>query len=184
MKTLRQQISTYRPPPPHEAPPGIGPAPVTSKPIQLTVPPAPSALSVPLTTQAKQDCFWTKDSWDTFIKRQKAANREPPWNAFITDENGIKMPPQWHRELWEDAKLAFNSLYYHRLDPASWAKKHSVAAEYFYNTIGQKYPQFQLCERNWKLHTWTTRRYADWAKNVRGSGGLSRMIHLFSIRPH
>jgi hypothetical protein len=55
-----------------------------------------------------------------------------------------------------------------------------MAADYFYNTILQKYPEFWLCDGNWKLQMWTTKHYSDWTKNVRGGGGISHMF-LFYI---
>jgi hypothetical protein len=119
--------------------------------------------------------FWTKQEWDTFVERRKLGNKSPSWNAFLTDEEGIILSKQRFHDLWEDAKLAFNSLYWRRADPTSWGKKNDLAAAYFYNTITTKYLEFQLCEGNWKVHLWTTERYPDWVKNVRKSGGLQRL---------
>ena len=142
----------------------------------LIIPPAPSNLLKPYDKKLKAACFWSKEDWEKYVAQGKAANREPPWNGFITDDKGVAMPRQWHRELYEDAKIAFNSLFYRRLDPPTWSKKHGPAAGYFYNTIRAKYPQFLLCDGNWKLQAWATKRYPDWTKNVRGSGGLSRKL--------
>jgi hypothetical protein len=118
--------------------------------------------------------FWTRKDWDTFVEHSKLANKNPPWNSFLTDENGDALSKHRYNELWTDAKLAFNSLYYRRFDPTSWSKKTDLAATYFYNTISVKYPEFRLCEGNWKIHVWTTERYPDWVKNVRKAGGLQR----------
>ena len=126
--------------------------------------------------------FWTRKEWDTFVERRKLANKNPLWNAFLTDENGDALPKHRYNELWADAKLAFNSLYYRRCDPTSWSKKTDLAAAYFYNTISAKYPEFRLCEGNWKIHVWTTERYPDWVKNVRKAGGLQR-LYLHSMVP-
>ncbi|KAF8156906.1 hypothetical protein B0H34DRAFT_808261 [Crassisporium funariophilum] len=102
--------------------------------------------------------FWTKVEWDALVEHKKLANKTPAWNAFLTDK--------------EDAKLTFNSLYFRHVDPSSWSKKTDVATAYFYNTITAKDPEFQLCKGNWKIQTWATERYPDWAKNVRKPGGL------------
>ena len=91
------------------------------------------------------------------------------------------MPHHWHHELYEDAKIAFNSLFYRCLDPPTWWKKHGPVADYFYNTIWAKYPQFLLCDRNWELQAWATKRYPDWMKNVWGSGGLSHKFYLHIV---
>lgn len=147
----------------------------------FVTPPAPGALQQSQYGTVK---YWTKASWQEYVDRAKDKNsgREPTWTECITDEKGVQMSKQRHRELWEDAKIAWNSLYYRRLDPTTWSKKHTAAANYFYNTILQKYPEFRLCDGNWKLQMWATKRYSDWTKNVRGGGGLSRMyqyIHFF-----
>ena len=141
----------------------------------FVTPPAPGALQQSQYGAVK---YWTKASWQEYVDRAKDKNngREPTWTECITDEEGVQMSKQRHRELWEDAKIAWNSLYYRRLDPTTWSKKHTVAANYFYNTILQKYPEFRLCDGNWKLQMWATKRYSDWTKNVRGGGGLSRMF--------
>ena len=135
---------------------------------------------IPTPATLKQDDYpdvpyWKKQDWDTFVERRKLANKNPPWNAFLTDQHGDVLSKQRYNELWADAKLAFNSLYYRRVDPTSWSKKTDLAATYFYNTITAKYPEFRLCEGNWKIHLWTTERYPDWVKNVRKAGGLQRM---------
>ncbi|KAF8152446.1 hypothetical protein B0H34DRAFT_810357 [Crassisporium funariophilum] len=116
--------------------------------------------------------FWTKAEWDALVEHKKLANKTPAWNAFLTDKEGNVSTKNRFNEIWADAKLAFNSLYFRCVDPSSWSKKTDVAAAYFYNTITVKYPEFQLCEGNWKIQTWATERYPDWAKNVRKPGGL------------
>ena len=128
--------------------------------------------------------YWTKNEWDTFVEHQKLANKNPPWNAFLTDEHGDGLSKQRYNELWADAKVAFNSLYYRRFDPTSWSKKTDLAATYFYNTITTKYPEFRLCEGNWKIHLWTTERYPDWVKNVRKAGGLQHVYLYPTSFPH
>ena len=141
----------------------------------FVTPPAPESLQQSQYGKVK---YWTKASWQDYVDRAKDKNRgrEPTWTEFMTDEKGVELSKQRHKELWEDAKMAWNSLYYRRLDPTTWSKKHTAAADYFYNTILQKYPEFRLCDGNWKLQMWATRRYSDWTKNVRGGGGLSRMF--------
>jgi hypothetical protein len=141
----------------------------------LVTPPAPGALQQSQYGTVK---FWTKASWQEYVDRAKNRNsgREPTLTECITDEKGVQISKQRLKELWEDAKIAWNSLYYRRLDPSTWSKKHTTAADYFYNTILQKYPEFRLCDGNWKLQMWATKRYADWTKNVRGGSGLSRMF--------
>jgi len=135
---------------------------------------------IPTPVTLKQDDYpdvpyWTKQEWDAFVERRKLANKNPPWNAFLTDQHGDVLSKQRYNELWADAKLAFNSLYYCRIDPTSWSKKTDLAATYFYNTITAKYPEFRLCEGNWKIHLWTTERYPNWVKNVRKPGGLQHL---------
>ncbi|KAF8968614.1 hypothetical protein BDZ97DRAFT_1799301 [Flammula alnicola] len=144
--------------------------------------PAIGNLAVPSTPPTlKQDdypnvTYWTKEEWDDFVEREKLTNKNPLWNAFLTDANGKALSKQRYNEIWADAKLAFNSLYFRRLDPTSWSKKTDIVAAYFYNTITMKYPEFQLCDGNWKVHLWTTERYPDWVKNVRKPGGLQRAV--------
>lgn len=143
----------------------------------------PTALGALQQSQYGAVKYWTKASWQEYVDRAKDKNsgREPTWTEFITDEKGVQMSKQRHRELWEDAKIAWNSLYYRRLDPTTWSKKHTTAADYFYNTILQKYPEFRLCDGNWKLQMWATKRYSDWTKNVRGGGGLSRTFPYITL---
>lgn len=155
---------------------GSGSRPVTGDFVAVPTPPAFEQADYPKVP------FWTRKEWDTFVERSKLANKNPPWNAFLTDENGDALLKHRYNELWTDAKLAFNSLYYRRFDPTSWSKKTDLAAAYFYNTISAKYPEFRLCEGNWKIHVWTTERYPDWVKNVRKGGGLQRS-YLHSMVP-
>jgi len=124
--------------------------------------------------------FWTKGEWDKLVERKKLANKTPSWNTFLTDEDRQVLSKQRYNEIWADAKLAFNSLYYCRIDPTSWSKKTDIAVAYFYNTTTTKYPEFQLCEGNWKVQHWATERYPDWVKNVRKLGGLKCMLFCYS----
>ena len=144
-------------------------------------------LAVPSTPPARQRedypdvPFWTKGEWDKLVERQKLANKTPSWNAFLTDEDGHALSKQRYNEIWADAKLAFNSLYFRRVDPTSWSKKTDIAAAYFYNTMTAKYPEFQFCEGNWKVQHWATERYPDWVKNVRKLGGLKCTLFCDSV---
>ena len=123
---------------------------------------------------------WTKKEWDTFVECEKLANKNPPWNVFLTNKHGEALSKQRYNELWADAKVTFNSLYWRRYDPTSWSKKTDLAATYFYNTITTKYPEFQLCDGNWKIHLWTMEHYPDWVKNVRKAGGLQH-AYLYAM---
>jgi len=152
--------------------------------IDLAIIPTPATLKQ---EDYRDVPYWTKREWDAFVECQKLANKNPPWNTFLMDKHGEGLSKQRYNELWADAKLAFNSLYYRRFDPMSWSKKTDLAATYFYNTITSKYPEFRLCEGNWKIHLWTTERYPDWVKNVRKSGGLQRacIYHMaFALITH
>ena len=121
--------------------------------------------------------YWRKQELDAFVESsRKLAKINLPWNAFLTDQHGDVLSKQQYNELWADAKLSFNSLYiYRRVDPTSWSKKTDLATTYLYNTITAKYPEFRLCEGNWKIHLWTTERYPDWVKNVRKASGLQHL---------
>ena len=59
--------------------------------IDLAVIPTPATL--------KQDDYpdvpyWTKQEWDAFVERRKLANKNPPWNAFLTDQHGDVLSKQ------------------------------------------------------------------------------------------
>lgn len=135
---------------------GSGSRPVTRDFIAVLAPPTFEQADYP------EVPFWMRKEWDTFVEHRKLANENPPWNAFLTDENGnVLSKHRYYNELWADAKLVFNSLYYCHCDPTSWSKKTDLAAAYFYNTISAKYPKFQLCKGNWKIHIWMTEHYPD-----------------------
>ncbi|KAF8802756.1 hypothetical protein BYT27DRAFT_7260706 [Phlegmacium glaucopus] len=118
---------------------------------KLAVPPAPLTLKH---SDYPDVQFWKKHKWNNYVEHEKKANQTPKWNDFPTDTHGNILSKQRYNKLWEDAKIAWNSLYFHQLNPKSWGKRTDIPTDYIYNTLSVKYPKFQLCEGHWKLHIW------------------------------
>ncbi|KAF8964884.1 hypothetical protein BDZ97DRAFT_2058235 [Flammula alnicola] len=118
--------------------------------------------------------FWNKDEWNQYKERERNRNRKVSPLAFLCNESGKLASEDRIDEMTESAKLAWNELYYWRLDPATWMKKIGQAFEYFSNTMKTKYPEFRYCQGDWKLHAFATIRYPDWNRYYRKTGVLTR----------
>jgi hypothetical protein len=145
---------------------------------EIVVPPAP-----PIAEEDDHDAvrFWKKSEWQNFEEGERKRNRNTVKFSFICDESGDSVSSSRIDEIGDAAKLAWNELYHFRLAPTTWAKKIDRANEYFSNTMRTKFPEFRLCQGDWKLQEFATERYPAWCRYSRdGKGrGLSHSFELF-----
>lgn len=120
--------------------------------------------------------YWAKTDWSEYCKRAKLRNEVPDKFGFLCDESGEKVSIQRLEEMSKSANMAWNDLYYWRLDPETWAKKIDQAMKYFSYTMAQKYPEFRWCHGDWKVQEFATNRYPGWNRYHRQSGQLKRKL--------
>lgn len=120
--------------------------------------------------------FWTRLDWTQHESREKDGGIDINKLYFLTDDSGNAPSSSRLREFWRTAKAAWIALYQVRQDPESWGKKTPLAADYFYSTMKNAFPEFRYCENNWKADQYATYKYPDWKANTRNTGKLKRTI--------
>lgn len=114
--------------------------------------------------------FWTIGQWN----EHKSAEPDCGKLDFLTDDSGSKVGKGRLKEMSTEASILFNELYRHRHDPSTWSTRTAVASTFFSNTMRQKFPEFQWCEGDWKVHMFATVRYPSWVADNRDKGRLQR----------
>lgn len=120
--------------------------------------------------------FWTRLDWFQHESREKDGGIDINKLYFLTDDSGNPPSSSRLREFWRTAKAAWIALYQVRQDPESWGKKTPLAADYFYSTMKNAFPEFRYCENNWKADQYATYKFPDWKANTRNTGKLKSTI--------
>lgn len=150
-------------------------------PEALAVPDAPEALD-------KEDYpnvpYWRESDWTAHCERQKDQGKTMPKLGFLTSDDGSPLAESRIKRFMSHAKLTWNELYRHRLDPISWTKKTPKAAFYFMHIMKRSFPEFCYCDGDWKIERFAIIKYPDWCRDARDTGHLTRAFSFLPFRPH
>lgn len=126
--------------------------------------------------------FWTKDDWKNYQKNCDARNRTYGKLDFMTDEHGEAVGRSRLAAMSTRARELFMTLRRHERDPVTWRTRGAEEAEYFSNCMNAAFPEFKLCENDWKVQAFATERYPDWCKDVRNLRMDSRLFYLLVLK--
>ena len=82
----------------------------------------------------------------------------------------------------EVAKVAFNELYYWRIDPSTWMKHTEEVFLYISTTLCTRFPEFSWCKGDWKTQEFAKIWYPDWSRHYREPGTLTRELYTLCSR--
>jgi hypothetical protein len=137
----------------------------------LVIPPAPEMLDEDDYSNVP---YWHESDWSNHCERQRDRGRSVPKLGFLTDDDGSPVVESRIKDFMSHAKQAWNELYRHRLDPASWTKKTPSAATFFAHMMKEKFSEFCYGAGNWKVERFAIIKYPDWCRDARESGRLTR----------
>ncbi|KAF8220526.1 hypothetical protein L208DRAFT_1382621 [Tricholoma matsutake] len=109
---------------------------------------------------------WQEADWTAHCERQKDCGKTMPKLSFLTDEDGTLLTDSQIKKFMASAKIAWNELYHHRLDPTSWTKKTQQATSYFMQMMKLSFPEFCYCEEDWKIERFAIIKYPDWCRDM------------------
>jgi hypothetical protein len=151
------------------------PAPHHRNPKGLVVPNAPEPLD-------EEDYpavhYWHDRDWIKHTERQKDRRQGIQRLGFLTNEDGNPVTESRIKAFTSTAKQAWNELYRHRLDPASWTKKTPKAASYLAYIMKTHFDEFHYCDGDWKVERFAVVKYLDWCRDARESGNLTRTSYI------
>lgn len=142
--------------------------------------PGQDTISVPFAPPAEHEDdhpdvrFWNRKDWTEFEARMTLRNDKVHKLGFLCNASGMAVSTSRLEEMTEAAKIAWNELHYHRLDPSTWTKRTDQAMKYFSATMTTKFPEFSFCKGDWKLQEFAKTRYPDWVRYYQKPGTLSR----------
>jgi len=126
--------------------------------------------------------FWTRGDWQRHQKNCEERGKDYKKLDFLTNTDGQPLDDDRFDSMTKHARLLWNSLYKEREDPDTWGVRSMFASSYFSNNMRLKYPEFQWCEGDWKVHAFATIRFPDWSQDVRRRGRLTRIfLHINHI---
>ena len=123
--------------------------------------------------------FWTKGEWLSYQRNCEERGKDYTKLGFLTDADGQSLNDDRIDSITKYARLLWNSLYKEREDPETWGVRSMFASTYFTNHMRIKFPEFQWCEGDWKVHAFATIRFPDWSQDVRKRGRLTRIQFWF-----
>jgi hypothetical protein len=125
--------------------------------------------------------YWTQQSWQDYSQQREQKGEKVKKLGFICTEDGEFVGAVRIKTMTETAKKLWNHLHHHWLAPATWRLISQDAYDYFSNHMCAIYPEFRLCEGDWKAKIFGTIRYPDWSHGSRASGKLTRLYLVFLI---
>lgn len=124
--------------------------------------------------------FWMQIGWNNHKKHQVNQGLNVKSLGFMCDADGDPVSKERLTTMTKRAKQLWMTCYHLRMDPPSWTKKTEDVSNYFSRNMRISFPEFALCEGNWKAEAFAVIRYPDWASDVRGSGTLIRELLFYS----
>ncbi|KAF8156024.1 hypothetical protein B0H34DRAFT_517899 [Crassisporium funariophilum] len=137
-------------------------------------------IRIPMAPQAEEEedypdvRFWNKKDWTEFESRASTRNERVNRFGFLSDESGTRVSSERLKNMTETAKVAWNELYYWRLNPTTWTKRNDQDMQYFSATMCAKFPEFRWCQGDWKVQEFAKHKYPDWNRYSGQPGTLSR----------
>jgi hypothetical protein len=122
--------------------------------------------------------YWYDEDWINYAERQKDCGQVVPRLGFLTGDDGNPVTESRIKAFMSAAKLAWNELYRHRLDPVSWTKKTPKAASYLAYILKSRFAEFRYCDGDWKVERFAVVKYPDWCRDARESGRLTRTSYI------
>ncbi|KAF8799949.1 hypothetical protein BYT27DRAFT_7263333 [Phlegmacium glaucopus] len=116
--------------------------------------------------------YWTQSSWTEYKKNQLNQGSTIFGLGFLCDADGNRVSKDRLDAMTKRAKQLWNTLFRHRQDPFTWGKKGDFVADFFSRQMRNSFPEFGLCEGNWKADAFAIVRYPDWSSKVRSSGTI------------
>jgi hypothetical protein len=120
--------------------------------------------------------YWSKEAWSKHTRSEEDRGRDPGKFGFLTDEAGFPVSKDRVSAMMATARSLFVELYRARCDPETWRVVSESGAEYFNNKISAKFPEFLLCDDQWKCLSFATIQYPTWKRDHRGKGKITRIV--------
>ena len=120
--------------------------------------------------------------WNEFETRAKNRNEQVDKLYFLCDESGRAISKARRDKMTEVAKVAFNELYYWRIDPFTWTKHTEKAFLYISATLRARFPEFSWCEGDWKTQEFAKIQYPNWSRYYREPGTLTHEWYTLCSR--
>jgi len=146
---------------------------------------APSADTLPKRKDYPKVKFWYKHDWSTFkgsanstdigvepVRGKSLMSKGINKNAkYIEDADGEPVDGYKLRDILSHARAIWESFKTIRRAPSSWGKADAEVAQRYRHEMRAKYPQFALCENDWKADQLATEHYPSWY-NTHIKGGV------------
>ena len=123
--------------------------------------------------------YWTQQSWQDYSQQREQKGEKVKKLGFICTEDGGFVGSVRIKTMTETAKKLWNHLHHYRLAPATWRLISQDAYDYFSNHMRTTYPEFRLCESDWKAKIFGMIRYLDWSHGPCASGTLTCLYLVF-----
>ena len=99
--------------------------------------------------------------------------------SYICDEDGNPVSKEHLATMIKHVKQLWTTCYHLCINPPSWTKKTEDVALYFLWNMHLSFPEFALCENDWKAEAFAVICYPDWSSDVWGSGTLICELLLY-----
>ncbi len=137
---------------------------------------APSTNTLPKRQDYPKVKFWYRRDWSTFkgannsteigvepVRGKTLMSKGINKNAkYIEDADGVPVDGYKLRDILAHARSVWESLKTIRRAPLSWGKADAEVAQRYRHEMRTKFPQFELCENDWKADQLATDHYPSW----------------------
>ena len=152
--------------------------------VEQSQPPLGPLQKMPTPLPADKDdypdaVYWTQQSWQDYSQQREQKGEKVKKLGFICTEDGEFVGSVRIKTVTETTKKLWNHLHHYRLAPSTWRLISQDAYDYFSNHMHATYPEFQLCEGDWKAKIFGMICYPDWSHGPRASGKLTHLYLVF-----
>jgi hypothetical protein len=123
--------------------------------------------------------FWTsKTESDDTLRDDAEAGELPDKIAYLEDMKGKMIDIKRVRTIRAELRSNFKHILTEipRAIQSSWMQYDTGFQEIIYNHLRVKFPEFILCEDNWKARSFLSVWYSNWMKNIKKNGRVQNSL--------
>ena len=123
--------------------------------------------------------FWKSKKESDEVPREDGEEGELPEKiAYLEDINGKMIDIKRVRTIRAELRGSFNHLFTElpRSIQPSWMQYDTIFQDNVYKHLRVKFPEFMLCEDNWKARSFISVWYCNWMKNLKKKGRVQTSL--------
>ncbi|KAG2092112.1 uncharacterized protein F5147DRAFT_779733 [Suillus discolor] len=115
----------------------------------------------------KQDFNNAKQNSRGILQAQASDDADAETLSYIVDELGTVASANVQKSMRDYQRTVWKTLRKHGYAAPSWKHTDKMGKEFYYRCMHKKFPQFHLCNNDWKAEAFAVHYYSQWSEHLK-----------------